>query len=265
MNILEEIFAYKRVEIEQRKQSRPLESVRAAAMKTPVPANFVQALQKARGANHSPALIAEIKFASPSRGTLVEAPNPLRLARIYQQNGAAAISVLTDEKYFHGHLNYLRDVSGLQTGLPTLRKDFIYDEYQLLEARAAGASAALLIAAMLPARDLRLLHETARNLGLTPLVEVHNERELETAMDCRPVLVGVNNRDLRDFSTNLQTSFRLRKLIPAEIVMVSESGINSKADINLLKAANVDAILVGEALVAASDTADQVRLFSGTA
>jgi indole-3-glycerol phosphate synthase len=263
MNILEEIFAHKRTEIDQRKQARPLDEVRAEAEETPIPADFVATLRAAKAKHDSPALIAEVKFASPSKGVMVTEPDPLGLARTYQQNGAAAISVLTDEKYFRGHLDYLRQVSALQPGLPTLRKDFVCDEYQLYEARAAGASAVLLIAAMLSASELLSLHASARKLGLTPLVEVHNRQELEGALACNPLLVGVNNRDLRDFSVSLGTSLRLRAAIPDDVCMVAESGIHNAADVATLKSAGVDAILVGEALVLAEDTPSKVRELSG--
>lgn len=206
-----------------------------------------------------PALIAEVKRASPSRGLLRADFDPLSLARVYQQNGAAAISVLTDERYFQGSLEYLRQISLLEPRLPLLRKDFIFDAYQVYEARAAGADAILLIAAALPADLLQQLHELACELRMAPLVEVHTQEELQVAMDCGPRLIGINNRDLRDFRVDLETTLRLRPQVPAGVCLVAESGIHTNEEVARLAAAQVDAILVGEALVVAGDVGAAVR------
>jgi indole-3-glycerol phosphate synthase len=259
MNILEEIFAHKKIEVSKRKRFKSLREIRKEAETSTAPPDFIEALKAAQTCNRSPALIAEVKFASPSKGLLVNRPNPIRLARTYQHNGAAAISVLTDLKYFQGRLEYLMDISALDPGLPTLRKDFICDEYQLYEARGAGASAVLLIAAMLEPLILKKLHESALQMEMTPLVEVHNHRELISVLECDPFLIGVNNRDLRDFSVDLETSLRLREEIPSNITMVTESGIRTQADVALLRDAGVDAILVGEALVTAPDIGAKVK------
>ncbi len=283
MSILDEIFAHKREEVARLKQTRPLVEVRAEAERAPPPLDFIAALRD--GASR-PTLIAEVKRASPSRGLLARDFDPVRLARTYQENGAAAISVLTDARYFMGHIDHLRQISinlsakaeigglsplsndgedALQTGshlsprLPLLRKDFLFDPYQLYEARAAGADAALLIVAGLEPALLRDLHALGCALGMAPLVEVHNAEELEVALTCRPMLIGVNNRDLRDFSVNLETTFRLRELIPREVCMVAESGIHTPEEVARLAGAGVDAILVGEALVTAPDVAAKVR------
>jgi indole-3-glycerol phosphate synthase len=263
MDILEEIFAHKKIEVARRKRFKPVEEIQAEAEATITPADFIRALKDAQAVNGSPALIAEVKFASPSKGQLVSIPDPIALASVYYQNGAAAISVLTDRKYFQGRLEYLRQISALEPGLPTLRKDFICDEYQLYEARAAGASAVLLITTMLDPVALRRLYDLTLGLKMTPLIEIHNKDELIAALECDPVLVGVNNRDLRDFSVDLETSLRLRKIIPAEITMVAESGIHTAADIARLRDAGVDAILVGEALVTAADTTAKVQELAG--
>ncbi|MCZ7545290.1 MAG: indole-3-glycerol phosphate synthase TrpC [Anaerolineae bacterium] len=291
MSILDEIFAHKRAEVARQKQARPLVEVRAAAEQAAPPLDFVAALQNGHA---RPALIAEVKRASPSRGLLARDFDPVRLARLYQANGAAAISVLTDARYFMGDIEHLRQISmtlsattetetgglsplsslskegqdAVQTGshraprLPLLRKDFLFDRYQLYEARAAGADAALLIVAGLEPARLRDLHAFAVELGIAALVEVHTAEELDIALTCQPALIGVNNRDLRDFTVSLETSFRLRALIPREICMVAESGIHTLEDVNRLAAAGVDAVLVGEALVTAPDVGAQVRSLS---
>jgi indole-3-glycerol phosphate synthase len=210
-------------------------------------------------------LIAEVKRRSPSRGLLSPDFDPLRLAGLYRQNGAAAVSVLTDERYFGGSLDDLRLVaSALRTGVsrspvPVLRKDFIFHPYQLYEARAAGAAAVLLIAALLSPVQLCDLHALALELGLLPLVEVHREEELAGVLDCHPRLVGINNRDLHTFATDLATTYRLRPQVPADIAVVSESGIHTAQDIAQLTDAGVDAVLVGEAILSAPDPAAKVR------
>ena len=260
MTILDEIFEYKRKEVALRKLRKPLDELTHEASLAAPALDFVSAIRdRSVGREGVPALIAEIKRASPSRGELAVQQAPLELAEIYQQNGAAAISVLTDERYFKGSLDYLKEISSANLGLPLLRKDFIYDPYQVVEARSAGADAVLLIAAALDVVPLYELHEKIRLSGMTPLVEVHNEQELEAVLRCDPLMVGVNNRDLRDFSVNLETTFRLRNLIPEHVCLVSESGIHTPEDVLSLAQAGVDAVLVGEALVTAADTAAKVR------
>jgi indole-3-glycerol phosphate synthase len=209
-----------------------------------------------------PALIAEVKCASPSRGVMVADFDPLRMAQIYHQNGAAAISVLTDERYFHGSLEYLRQIAAQPGRPPLLRKDFLCDPYQVYEARAAGADALLLIAAHLDLAVLEDLHALSRSLGMAALVEVHSREELELALRCVPALVGINNRDLRDFTVRTSTTLALRPFIPAGVKVVSESGIHSPHDAALLAGAGVDAVLIGEALVTAPDVAAKVRSFT---
>jgi indole-3-glycerol phosphate synthase len=262
MSILQEIFAHKRGEVAQRQRILPLEQVREQARRAAPPLDFVAAL---RDAPVKPALIAEIKFASPSRGRLVSDGNAIQLARLYQENGAAAISVLTDERYFQGSLDYLRQAASLTPRLPLLRKDFLYHAYQVYEAREAGADAVLLIVAGLKAGALRRLHDLVRSLGMAPLVEVHNAAELDQALSLDPLLIGINNRDLHNFTTQLETTLSLRRLIPSSVCVVSESGIQSSADVARLARADVDAILVGEALVTAQDIGAQVRSLAGQA
>jgi indole-3-glycerol phosphate synthase len=278
MSVLDDIMAHKRDEIAQQQARRSLAGVRAAAEAAPAPLDFVAALRETKGRAstqapppaHSPtlphpALIAEIKRRSPSRGLLASDFDPLRLARIYRENGAACISVLTDAKYFGGSLEDLAGVKGQESAIPLLRKDFICDPYQIYQARAAGADTVLLIVAALLPELLRDLHALARGLGMAALVEVHTAEELETAMTCDPTLVGINNRDLHTFAVSLATTERLCRGLPARVCVVAESGIHNAADVATVAAiprpdtTGVDAILVGEALVTASDVGAKVR------
>ena len=207
-------------------------------------------------------LIAEVKAASPSKGILRHDMNPSQIALEYQEGGATAISVLTDEKFFHGRLAHLEDVRRA-VRLPLLRKDFIIDEYQLVEARTSGADAVLLIAAILDEKKLEALLSSAGRLGLNCLVEVHTEGELKKVLDTPATLVGINNRDLHTFKTDLETTIRLRPLVPEDRTVVSESGIKSRGDVRRLEDAGVDAILVGEALVQSEDIERDIRELMG--
>jgi len=263
MSILAEIFAHKHQEVRERQRLRPLSEVRRAAEAAAPPVDFAGAL-RARPPGW-PALIAEVKCASPSRGRLVENFDPAALAGIYRDNGAAAVSVLTDERYFQGRLEYLQLISAMEPRRPVLRKDFIYDPYQVYEARAAGADAVLLIAAYLDPGRLRDLYSLAAGLGMDALIEVHDRVELESILVCQPELVGINNRDLRDFSTRLETCLELRPQVPSGICLVAESGIRTRADVLRLASAGIDAVLVGEALVTAPDVAARTRELAGRA
>ncbi|MEK7326085.1 MAG: indole-3-glycerol phosphate synthase TrpC, partial [Chloroflexota bacterium] len=234
--------------------------------------DFVAALKAAR----RPALIAEVKKGSPSKGVMVADFDPIRLAQTYAANGATAISVLTDEKYFGGSLEYLRQIAALNlqrklpegskpsgsfAGMPLLRKEFICDSYQIYEARAAGADAVLLIAAELSDHELLTFQSRIRHLGMAALVEVHTEHELVRALHCGATLIGINNRDLRDFTVSLDTTRRLRPLLPPGVTVVAESGIRTREDVCGLE---VDAVLVGEALVRAEEVGAKVRELSQT-
>ncbi|MDX9992129.1 MAG: indole-3-glycerol phosphate synthase TrpC [Anaerolineales bacterium] len=265
-NIIKTILDQKRLEI----AALDAPALRRAADSSPLPRNFRAAIAR-RQSGRPPALIAELKRASPSKGMLAPQLDLLQAADIYAQNGAAAISVLTDEKFFQGSLKTLREVRQRQSQitnypLPLLRKDFIISESQIYEARAHGADAILLIAAALP-DDAHFadLHACALSLNLTALVEVHNESETERALRIPGIqVIGINNRNLATFQVSLATSERLRPLIPAEITVVAESGIFSAQDVNRLQKAEVDAILVGEALVTAADIPAKVRELSGS-
>jgi indole-3-glycerol phosphate synthase len=259
MSILEEIFTHKRAELAINQRARPLGQVKAEMATAPAALDFIGAL---RGRS-APALIAEVKCGSPSKGRFKAHFDPVELAEIYRESGAAAISVLTDRRYFQGDLEHLHQIAlrlaASPPRLPLLRKDFICDPYQVYEARAAGADAILLIAACLDFGQLAELQALARSLGMAALVEVHNRAELEKALRIEPELLGINNRDLHDFSVRLETTLELLADIPAGICRVSESGIRTPADVERLRQAGLDAILVGEALVTAPDAAEAIR------
>jgi indole-3-glycerol phosphate synthase len=256
MTILDEIIAYKiEREIPARLTAVSLAEMQARAQAAAPAVDLVAALRHAPGV----ALIAEVKRASPSKGLLCPNFDPLQLAAAYAANGAAAISVLTDERFFQGQLDYLSAIRRQHPRLPLLRKDFIVDPYQVYEARAAGADALLLIAAVLPVEALAELLALTHSLGMTALIEVHDQAELERVLPLAPRLVGVNNRDLRDFKVSLAPCLSLRRLIPPEVCCVAESGIHTRADVAALAAAGIDAMLIGEALVTAQDVAAKIK------
>ncbi len=257
-SVLDEIVATKQREIAAAKQLRPEDQVREAAASGPPLRDFFAPLAAGDGIK----LIAEVKKASPSAGIIRADFQPVEIAQTYQRHGATCLSVLTDEQYFQGRLDYLREIRRAAK-LPVLRKDFILDVYQLYEARAAGADAVLLIAECLDDCNLRKLHNEALALGMTPLVELYEPENLERVFDAGATLIGVNNRDLRTFQTDLEHTLRLRERIPDECVLVSESGIRSHADVERLAAAGVDAILVGESLMASPDIGAAVDALLG--
>jgi indole-3-glycerol phosphate synthase len=246
--ILDRIMATKRTEVAMAKQRFPDSELRARLADAPAVRDFFAPL----AAEGTIKLIAEVKKASPSKGLIREDFEPLAIAQAYEAHGATCLSVLTDETYFQGHLDYLREIrSHVRT--PVLRKDFILDSYQLIEARVAGADAVLLIAECLDDCHLRKLHNETIELGMTPLVELYEPQNVERVLEAGASLVGVNNRDLRSFEVDLQHTIRLRQQIPTECVLVGESGIHTRDDVRLLEAAGVDAILVGESLMAQDD------------
>jgi indole-3-glycerol phosphate synthase len=255
--ILDRIMAHKAEEVAAAKPRVPEAELRAKLADAPPPRDFIGALRR-----DTVALIAEVKKASPSKGIFVENFDHLDIANTYFQNGAAAISVLTDEQFFQGHLDYLRQI-GVAVNLPVLRKEFVIDPYQIIEARTAGADAVLLIVACLDDAQLSDLRAQIVELGMAALVEVHDEAELERALAIQPKLIGVNNRDLRNFQVDLQTTIRLAALCPPEITLVGESGIHTTDDVKTLAEAGVHAILVGESLILANDRAAKVRELSG--
>ncbi len=248
MTILDKIVATKRTEIERAKAARPETELRARLADAPPVRDFFAAL-----AVEGPIkLIAEVKKASPSVGIIRADFDPVAIACIYAAHGATCISVLTDEPHFQGRLDYLTAIRAT-VRVPILRKDFILDSYQLVEARVAGADAVLLIAECLDDCNLRKLFNEACELGMTPLVELYEPANLPRVLEAGATLIGVNNRDLHTFEVDLEHTIRLRQQIPNDCVLVGESGIKTHADVQRLEAAGVDAILVGESLMREPD------------
>lgn len=251
-DILQQIFTHKRAEVAAAKFAQPLAEIKAMlGDREDQPRGFERALRDAALSGWT-AIIAEVKKGSPSKGIIRPDFDPLDIASIYQDNGATCLSVLTDEHFFLGHLRYLALIRE-QVTLPLLRKDFIFDEYQIFEAAAGGADAVLLIAAMLEPAQLSDLLGRARELYLDVLLEVHDERELEMALATDCGLIGINNRSLHTFVTDLATTERLAPLVPAERLIVAESGITCRADLERLQAAGAGAFLVGESLMREED------------
>lgn len=257
-NILEKIVATKRQEIAAAKAALPESELRARAKDTPPRRDFFAAL----AAEGPIKLIAEVKKASPSKGIIRADFDPVAIAKIYEASGATCLSVLTDEQYFQGHLNYLAAIRAA-VQLPLLRKDFILDAYQLLEARVAGADAVLLIAECLDDCNLRKLHNEAVELELTPLVELYEPANLPRVLEAGATLIGVNNRDLRTFEVDLEHTIRMKSQIPEHCLLVGESGIATPDDVQRLRAAHVDAMLVGESLMRQPDIGLAVRQLLG--
>ena len=246
--ILDEIVTAKRQEIQEAKAVLSEEALRDRLGDAPPACDFFGAL----AVDGPIRLIAEVKKASPSKGLIREDFHPVGIAQTYEKHGAACISVLTDEPYFQGSLEYLRRIrSSVQ--LPLLRKDFIIDPYQVFQARAAGADAVLLIAECLDDDMLKQLHDLIISLGMTPLVELYEPENLARVLDVGARLVGINNRDLRTFEVDLGHTLELRRRIPDDCLVVGESGIRSRADVVRLESAGVNAILVGESLMARDD------------
>ncbi len=252
-DILEQIVARKRERLEEAKRTVSFGELVASAPTSIGAGRFVRPLRR-DGVN----IIAEIKRRSPSKGVIRESFDPVSIARNYTANGAAAISVLTEEDFFDGSLETLQRVREA-TDRPLLRKDFIFDEYQLYEALHAGADAVLLIAAMLDGEQLRDLSQVAHALGLDVLVEIHDREELEKAMRHDLRMLGINNRNLHTFATTLDTSLELATDLPKEITLVSESGIRTREDIDRLRAAGFHAFLIGEELMRAADEGKALR------
>ncbi|MEN8175254.1 MAG: indole-3-glycerol phosphate synthase TrpC [Pseudomonadota bacterium] len=250
-DILKRIVARKREEIFERSELRSQQQLAAAAAEADAPRGFADAIA-ARIAAGKPGVIAEIKKASPSKGVLREDFQPAEIARSYAANGAACLSVLTDVDYFQGGDEYLRQARAA-CDLPVIRKDFIIDPYQVYEARAIGADCILLIVACLEDGQMRELNDLAQELGMDVLIEVHDGEELERALQVSNRLLGVNNRNLRTFEVSLETTLDLMDKIPADRILVTESGIHTREDVKLMRDQGVDAFLVGEAFMRAED------------
>ncbi|MFO0804098.1 MAG: indole-3-glycerol phosphate synthase TrpC [Gemmataceae bacterium] len=246
--ILDEIVAAKRVTIEAAKAERSEADLVRAIANLPPTRDFTAAVGQPGRVN----VIAEVKKASPSAGIIREDFNPVLIATAYEEHGAAAISVLTDEPFFQGRLKYLTAIHAA-VAVPVLRKDFILERYQLLEARAAGADAALLIAECLPGDELAKLQRAADEIGLHTLVELHDADQLPRVLNCGAKVIGINNRDLRTFVTRLEHTIELAAKIPEDRIVVGESGIRTHADLVKLQSGGVHAVLVGESLMKSPD------------
>ena len=253
--ILDQIVTDNLEELESRKRSFPLKELQTVALEQSSPLDFASVLH----GNHIK-LIAEVKKASPSRGIIRSDFNPVAIAQTYAASSAAAISVLTEARYFQGSLNHLRDIrKALGNRLPLLRKDFLCDPYQVYESRAYGADSVLLIVAILTPEKLKELLGLSHELGMSCLAEVHNEAELEIAVKGGARIIGINNRDLTTFTVDLTITERLRPLIPKDRTVVSESGIKDRSDMGKLKKWGVDAVLIGESLMSAPNIATKMQ------
>jgi indole-3-glycerol phosphate synthase len=258
VSVLERIVEAKRAELAAARERAPLEMVKTKARSASPVRNFVAALRAKR-----PAVIAEIKKASPSKGVLREDFIPADIAQSYAEHGAACLSVLTDRQFFQGQPDYLKQARA-SCELPVLRKDFMVDPYQVYESRAMGADAILLIAACLDDGRMAELEAIARSLDMAVLVEVHDGRELQRALKLKTPLIGINNRDLRTFAVSLDTTLALVKEVPAERLLVTESGILKREDVQKMRAAGVHAFLVGEAFMRAREPGEALAELFGT-
>jgi len=254
--MLDQIFKDKLIELEDSKRRVPLTELQEMVLTQAKPLDFASAL-RCNGIR----LIAEVKKASPSRGVIRPQFDPVAIARAYAENGASAISVLTESRYFQGSLSHLRAIKTALTNknIPLLRKDFLSDPYQIYESRAYGADSLLLIVTILTPGKLDELIGLSHELGMSCLVEVHNEAELGIVLKSQARIIGINNRDLTTFAVDLTTTERLRPLIPPDKITVSESGIRDSNDIEKVRRWGIDAVLIGESLMAAPDIAARMR------
>lgn len=252
--ILSKIIQEKRRIVEEAKTKVSPKEIAEMAAKTYIKSSFKKNISRPHQIN----LIAELKKASPSRGIIRGDFHPVQIALTYQAQGAGAISVLTDERFFEGRLEYLKEVKERVT-LPLLRKDFIIDEYQVYESAVWGADAILLIADILTVEELKRYYELAKNLGMDVICEVHNEEDLQKAIDSGSGIIGINNRDLHSFKVDIETTQRLVRLIPENKVKVSESGIKTYENVMFLKSLGINAVLIGEAFMDAEDIAAKMR------
>lgn len=257
--ILDKIYSHKREEVDENKRIIPVEILKEKCKDSSDIRKFSEALKRNNGIN----LIAEVKKASPSAGIIKKDFNHVNIAIEYETSGASAISVLTDKEFFMGDLRYLTEIKDT-VNLPVLRKDFIVDPYQIYEARAAGADAVLLIARILSVEEMETFLSLSHSLGMECLVEIHDKNELEKVLETDAAIIGINNRNLDTFETNLDTTIQLHSLIPKEKIKVSESGIKTRADILKLEEAGIDAVLIGETLMRSKDIHFKMKeLFKG--
>lgn len=259
--MIDKIIADKKKELDRLKADFPvkglIQGLKMRIKQIPPTRDFVKAI-KGKGIK----IIAEVKKASPSKGVIRADFNPVEIAKIYETNGAAAISVLTEERYFQGRIDYLKEIKDA-VSLPLLRKDFIFDEYQIYESRAAGADAILLIASILEKKEIEEFRILSHSLGMSCLVEIHNEDEMEKVLSTKAKLIGINNRDLKTFKTDIKITLNLAAKIPEDRTVVSESGINSYNDVDLLKRRGVHVFLVGEALMREKDIGRKLKELMG--
>lgn len=259
MNLLNKIVDRKKKRLNSLKTKVPLREIKSRASDVEWPRNFRNALRRDSGPIR---LVAEIKKASPIKGVIRQDFNPVTIASIYERKKVDAISVITEEDYFQGKLEYLLDVKKI-TDRPLLRKDFIFDEYQIYESKAKGADAILLIASMLDEnQSVEFLH-LAKEIGLSVVFEVHDFKELEMVLRINAEVIGINNRDLKTLSINLDTTFKLKKEIPFDKIVVSESGIKTREDVRRLENAGIDSILIGTAFMEAEDIGKKIDEFMG--
>ena len=256
--ILDEILGQKHLEVAAARNRMSFGTLESRLSSAPPVRGFLQSLQAAV----HPALIAEVKKASPSAGLIRPDFDPVTIARQYEVAGATCLSVLTDEKFFQGHLDYLRDIRQV-VRIPVMRKEFIIDRYQIAEARLAGADCVLLIAECLDDTQLHDLYGYCRSLGMDALIELYDLENVDRVLATGAKLLGINNRDLRTFITSLEHTFRVKARIPDDVLLVSESGISTRADIERLRSAGVGAVLVGESLMRQPDIGQAVRELMG--
>src|SRR3989304_235504 len=264
ISMLSKIIKNKKEEVEYLKRKTPISELKSKIRDMEETRGFLKALKKDESQKErTTKIIAEVKKASPSKGIIREDFNPLKIAEIYQENGASAISILTDKKFFRGDINYLSDIKKI-VSLPLLRKDFIISEYQIFESRVYGADGFLLIAAILEKNQLKDYMHLGNELGMSPLIEVHTKKELDDTLSVKADLIGINNRDLDTFKVDIKTTEKLIEYIPEGITVVSESGIEKRDDILHLKEIGVDAFLVGEALMKEKDIGRKLKELIGT-
>lgn len=263
IKFLDEILVWKRKEVSEQMQKVPLATVQKMARNSPPPADFAKSIS----INQRVSLIAEVKRASPSKGIIAEEWDPILITETYANNGASAISCLTDQRFFQGELDYLlaikKYLNSINKKLPVLRKDFIIHDYQVYEARMAGADAILLLVVALDDKKLKSLLNLTHDLGMQALVEIHDEDELTRALKLDAKIIGINNRDLRSFNVDIENTFRLRPQIPREKIVIAESGIHAIEDVERMVELGCNAILVGEAFckLPQKDRAKKVRSF----
>lgn len=265
--ILDRILEHKKAELRRKKGRGYMAELKGRIADRPAPSGFINALEKAYAKDH-PALVAEVKKASPSQGLMrqefADRYEPVGIANTYKEHGAAAVSVLTDQEFFQGHLEHLTSVKD-HVGLPALNKEFMIEDVQFYEARAHGADAVLLIVAALDRVQLEDFYSIAKGLALDVLVETHNESEVDRTLERIPeaTLIGINNRDLKTFSTDLSVTHRLARRIPSEKIIVSESGIHKREDVVQILEAGAKAMLVGESLIRADDIGAKIQDLRG--